>query len=63
LHAVVAPTPNELWMSRRGNTVPYIKNWVYAITDYLTELGKETIVMALKIKEMVIIPAFNFFAK
>jgi hypothetical protein len=27
---------------------------------YLTELGKETIVMALKIKEMVIIPAFSF---
>jgi predicted transcriptional regulator len=37
-----------------------IKKVASSYKYYLTKLGKETIVMALKIKEMVIIPAFNF---
>jgi hypothetical protein len=37
-----------------------IKKVANSYKYYLTKLGKETIVMALKIKEMVIIPAFNF---
>jgi predicted transcriptional regulator len=37
-----------------------IKKAASSYKYYLTKLGKETIVMALKIKEMVIIPAFNF---
>jgi predicted transcriptional regulator len=37
-----------------------IKKVASSYKYYLTRLGKETIVMALKIKEMVIIPAFNF---
>jgi predicted transcriptional regulator len=45
---------------RRLRVHGLIKKAVSSCKYYLTGLGKETIVMALKIKEMVIIPAFNF---